>query len=148
MVSIRQISAADTWELRHRVMWPDKDLSFVKLPDDNEGLHFGLFLDGHLISVASLFVTGTRAQLRKFATWQAFQGQGYGSQLLKYILQESDNLKLTEVWCHARVDAQQLYRRFGFAGTGHRFTKENVAYEEMKRVCYGGTILSESARLV
>ncbi|KAI2610062.1 GCN5-like N-acetyltransferase [Hypoxylon fragiforme] len=43
-ITIRSIPAADTYALRHAVLWPNKPLSYVQLPDDIAGQHFGAFI--------------------------------------------------------------------------------------------------------
>ncbi|KAI1095521.1 GCN5-like N-acetyltransferase [Rostrohypoxylon terebratum] len=43
---VRQISARQTYALRHAVLWPDKPASYVQLPDDEVGLHYGAFVSG------------------------------------------------------------------------------------------------------
>ena len=78
MVEIRSIEAEDTLAIRHEVMWPDQPLDYVKLPDDEKGLHYGLFYEGELITVVSLFLDRESAQFRKLATLQHYQGKGYG----------------------------------------------------------------------
>lgn len=40
---ITRISAKDTLPVRHSVMWPDKPLDFVRLPDDDKGQHYSRF---------------------------------------------------------------------------------------------------------
>lgn len=42
-MEIKRINKEMTWELRHRVMWPDRDIEYIKLPDDPIGFHFGIF---------------------------------------------------------------------------------------------------------
>jgi len=44
--SISPISAEQTLPIRHSVMWPDRDGSFVRLPEDETGQHCGAFADG------------------------------------------------------------------------------------------------------
>jgi hypothetical protein len=61
---VHQISAAQTWPIRHKVMWPDYPLDFVKIKNDEDGIHFGLWLDTELVSVISLFIEGQEAQFR------------------------------------------------------------------------------------
>ena len=86
---IAPITASDTLALRQSVLWPDKPIDTVGLPNDAEGYHVGAFVDGQLIAVISLFVDGSRAQFRKFATHPDFQGQGIGSMLLKYVIDKA-----------------------------------------------------------
>ena len=83
-IEIREIKAEDTWPMRHKVMWPDQPLDYVILPQDEEGLHYGLFKEDKLISVISLFINQEEAQFRKFATATEAQGKGYGSALLHH----------------------------------------------------------------
>lgn len=125
---IAQISAATTWPLRHRVMWPDKPLDYIKLAEDNTGLHYGLFLDEQLVSVISLFINGEQAQFRKFATEVTHQGQGYGSKLLKHLIQETTSRGIKKLWCNARKDKCSYYERFGLTKTDQSFTKGGIAY--------------------
>ncbi len=55
-IKIKEIQAKETYELRHQVMWPNKEKEYVVLENDKEGVHFGLFKDEGLISVVSLFI--------------------------------------------------------------------------------------------
>jgi GNAT superfamily N-acetyltransferase len=75
---IRPITAAQTYLLRHAVLWPDQSLAYVQLPDDDAGQHFGAFEAEELVAVISLFVgaDGT-ARFRKFATHPAWQGRAW-----------------------------------------------------------------------
>jgi hypothetical protein len=74
---IQHIEPAQTYALRHAVLWPDKPLAYVQLPDDAAGHHFGAFAQGALVAVISLFVgTDGVARFRKFATDPAWQGRG------------------------------------------------------------------------
>ncbi|KAF3061570.1 putative gnat family protein [Daldinia childiae] len=47
LISIRPISAKDTYALRQAVLWPNKPLSYVQLPDDIFGQHFGAFISNN-----------------------------------------------------------------------------------------------------
>ena len=98
MIEIRPITAAETWKLRHKVMWPNKPLIFVILPKDEEGFHYGLFENELLVSVISLFKIGNEGQFRKFATDEDFQGKGYGTKLLEYLITAAKLLNITHLF--------------------------------------------------
>ncbi|MGV3540013.1 MAG: GNAT family N-acetyltransferase [Rufibacter sp.] len=132
LIQIKNISPESTWELRHRVLWPHKPLAYVQLPEDAEGLHYGLFLDSTLVSVASIFRNGNQAQLRKFATDTQHQGQGYGSQLLGYILAQLPALHIDSLWCNARQSKTGFYQKFGFRETDTVFEKDGEHYVAME----------------
>lgn len=48
VLKIRAIPASATHELRHAVLWPHKPLSYVRLPEDEAGQHFGAFVSDTL----------------------------------------------------------------------------------------------------
>lgn len=125
---IQKIQTEETYDLRHRVMWPDHPLDFIKLPEDKDGVHFGLFVDGKLVSIISLFVDGTEAQFRKFATESKKQGKGYGSQLLSYLLEYAASRNLKRIWCNARVDKTEFYQKFGFSETQSTYVKGGIDF--------------------
>lgn len=136
-MEIRRIPAQDTWSLRQEVMWPEKDLDFVKLPEDKDGTHYGLFEDGDLISVISLFVTGQTAQFRKFATRLNRQGRGYGTELLRFVLEEARQMGVRTIWCSARINKAAYYEKLGLQRTENRFEREGVEYVVMRKCLIG-----------
>jgi len=131
LIDLKQIRADETWALRHRVMWPDKPIDFVILPNDEEGLHYGLFENGQLVSVISMFVRGEQAQFRKFATDTAYQSKGYGSRLLVYLIETSRDLNIKELNCDARITAISFYKRFGMEIDSEVFQKSGKDFIRM-----------------
>jgi predicted GNAT family N-acyltransferase len=134
-VEIKNIQKEQAWQLRHEVMWPERDLSYVQLSDDDEGIHYGLFADEALISVVSLFIHGEEAQFRKFATKVSSQGKGYGSQLLRHMLREAMLLGVKRIYCNARSNKASFYEKFGLAVTDKQFTKGGKDYVIMESYC-------------
>ena len=132
MIDLKQIQAYETRALRHKVMWPDKPIDFVILPNDADGLHYGLFENQQLISVISLFVDGDHAQFRKFATDNAYQGKGYDTQLLNFMIAEAKRLRVRELSCDARVTAIGFYEKFGMRIDSEVFQKSGKDYVRMR----------------
>lgn len=135
-MTISPITPEQTWEIRHQVLWPDQPLDYVKIENDSDGLHFGCFVDGQLVSIISGFMdSGNKsAQFRKFATLHEYQGKGYGSQLLSHLIAELKSLGATRIWCNARVNATSLYERFGMHKTDQTYTKLGFDYVVMERM--------------
>lgn len=131
MIDLKQIQADETWALRHKVMWPDKPFDFVILPNDEDGSHYGLFENGQLVSVISMFVKGEQAQFRKFATDTAYQSNGYGSQLLAFLIDTAKDLNIKELTCDARITAISFYERFGMEIDSEVFQKSGKDYIRM-----------------
>lgn len=128
MIVIQPISPEQTYPLRHRVLWPDKPLDYVKVENDDQGYHFGAFQNGTLIAVISLFVDKQVARFRKFATDPAFQRQGVGTQLLNHVIGEAKKAGAETLWCDARLDAAAFYERFGMAPVSDVFYKGPIPY--------------------
>ncbi len=132
MVQIEQIFPSLTWEIRHKVMYPEMSLDNVKLPEDEKGIHFGLFDHIQLISITSTFKSGEEMQFRKFATLAEYQHQGYGSKLLKYIIDFAKAEGCKRLWCNARKNASTFYSNFGFRETDITFFKDGYDFVIME----------------
>lgn len=135
MAIIKPITPEETWSIRHQVLWPNQPIEFVKIPNDDEGLHFGCFINDKLVSVISGFLieADQEAQFRKFATLPDEQGKGYGSQLLSYLMNELETHAINRIWCNARVNATTLYERFGMRKTDQTFIKLGYEYVVMEK---------------
>lgn len=132
-MNIRLAPLEDIWLLRQKVMWPDKDIGFVKLEDDPAGTHYGFYVEDQLTSVVSLFLEGDDAQFRKFATLQEQQGKGYGSKLLQFTLEEAKRQGARRIWCNARANKVDYYAKFGLQPTDESFEKAGVRYVILQR---------------
>ena len=136
MEIIKEIKAEDTWKLRQKVMWPNKSIDFVKIPTDDKGTHFGLFLNEELVTIVSLFIDGNKAQFRKLATLQKVQGKGYASQLLSFVFQYAYDKGVRTIWCNARLDKLNFYLNKGFEKTPTTFNKSGIAYSIIEKALY------------
>lgn len=114
-------------------MWPDRDLDYVKLEKDSEGIHLGLFINEQLVSIISLFIDGEKAQFRKFATREEEQGKGYGSQLLIHLLKEAEKYPIAYIFCNARIERTAYYEKFGLKKTEQNFEKGGRKYVIMEK---------------
>ncbi|KAI0262416.1 hypothetical protein BC834DRAFT_387389 [Gloeopeniophorella convolvens] len=148
-IGVRPIAADDTIALRHSVLWPNKPVDHVRLPEDDAGFHYGAFLDGvdSPIAVISFFKNdlpegsgangfiphpGEQIQFRKFACDPTYQGRGIGTTLLQYILERArKGHGASVVWCDARTSSEGWYKKRGFVGLGDVFFKSSVEYIRM-----------------
>lgn len=133
-LEIKRIVKEQAWQLRHEVMWPDQEFDYIKLEDDDEGTHYGLFEGEELISVVSVFIRGDQAQFRKFATLSTRQSKGYGSKLLHYVFAELERQGVKRIYCNARVEKATFYNKFGLAATDETFRKGGKDYVVMERL--------------
>ncbi|MBC3767076.1 GNAT family N-acetyltransferase [Neptunicella marina] len=129
---IEKIDWQQTLDLRHRILWPDKDAEFCQVEGDEQALHFGGFIHQQLVSVASIFIHGRSARLRKFATDGEFQGLGIGSAMLGHVIAFLKDKDVDFFWCDARTSALAFYMKLGMKPDGERFDKSGIEYVKMR----------------
>ena len=117
-------------------MWPNKLIEYVALPNDENGRHFGLFVNGQITSIISIFTEGNEVQFRKFATLIEFQGLGYGTVLLEKIIDLIKKEGVRRLWCNARVEKSNFYKRFKLKPTDEIFKKDGIEYVIMEHYFY------------
>lgn len=132
MMIIKLIQPSDTWQIRHKVMWPDQPLAFVQLDEDESGLHFGFFIEEKLVSIVSCFISDDEMQFRKLATLPEYQGLGIASGLLKYVFQLARKKELRRIWCNARSNKKSFYEKLGMKDTFQTFSKAGQEFTIME----------------
>ncbi|WP_368086703.1 GNAT family N-acetyltransferase [Paenibacillus sp. NFR01] len=80
-----------------------------------------------------MFKEGSDAHFRKFATATAEQGKGYGTRLLNHVLEAAGEAGATRIYCNARTNKAEFYKKFGLASTGQTFAKGGKDYVIMER---------------
>lgn len=131
---IQETPYAQVLKIRQEVMYPNKDIEYVKLPNDNLGLHMGYYKDGELVSVVSLFLENRDLQFRKLATKPEYQNKGYASEIVKWILDYAKDVKLDKVWCNSRIEKVRFYENFGLVKTDNTFMHDGHGYVVMEKI--------------
>jgi ribosomal protein S18 acetylase RimI-like enzyme len=132
MMDVRIITLDEALPVRHRVLWPDKPLSFCTVEGDESSIHYGVFLHNDLVCVGSTFINNRTARLRKFATLEEFQGRGAGTQLISHIVGEIIQADVETFWCDARSTAVGFYKKFGMEVRGDEFIRSGISYYKME----------------
>ena len=132
-IQIRETLIEYVWHMRQRVMYPDETIDFVKLENDDKGMHLGLCTDNALVSVISVFEEGDEIQFRKFATEMTMQGRGYGTKLLQYVMGRAMENGKKSIWCNARLSATSVYQKFGMQPTGKSWEKYGIEFIKMEK---------------
>jgi phosphoribosylformimino-5-aminoimidazole carboxamide ribotide isomerase len=130
---IKDAPLEDVLEMRREVMYPSFTIDQVKLSDDDEGEHLGLYINEGLIAVISVFVRNNIMQFRKFATKETHQGKGYGTLLLEHVMRLAKDQHCVSVWCNARVSASGFYEKFGMHVTGNTWFKDGHEFIKMEK---------------
>ena len=130
---IREITAAQTYPLRHIVLRPNQTLADCAYPNDDSAgaFHVGGFLDDRLVVVASVtkereqrfdaFTNSNQYRLRGMATEQEVRGRGFGSAVLNACLERCWSEGGETFWCNARTSAAGFYQKKGFSTLPEEF---------------------------
>ena len=132
MTVVEQIFPSLTWRIRHITMYPDRPFDFVKLENDFDGIHFGIYVDYELTGVVSLFIENDVGQFRKLAVLPQAQHKGIGSLLMDYLIDFCKVQKLTKLWCNARVNSKEFYTKFGFQETYQTYSAAGFDFVRME----------------
>jgi GNAT superfamily N-acetyltransferase len=130
-ISIIKLPAEAVLPIRHQVMYAGYPVALARVEGDENANHWGLHADGKLVSVISLFESsryGGSLQFRKFATLEDCQGKGYGSRLMKAVIEYAKSKQYARIWCNARLSALSWYQRFGFEQEGDAWQKNGIDY--------------------
>ncbi|WP_028857679.1 GNAT family N-acetyltransferase [Psychrilyobacter atlanticus] len=132
-MTIKEVPIEKILTIRKEVMWPDKDINFVKVEGDDKAIHLGVYENNKVVSIVSLYITKNSLQFRKFATLKSQQKKGYGTLLLKEVFKLAANKNINYIWCNARKNKISFYERFGLISTGKEFLKSGKSYVIMER---------------
>jgi GNAT superfamily N-acetyltransferase len=132
---IRRISAIETRPLRQAVLRPHQRVEELVYPGDDavETAHFGAFLDGELIGIASVYHEPPHGEanegawrLRGMAVVPQLHRKGIGSLLLCACIDHARQHGGTTMWFNARTPAVPFYQAHDFQVRGEEFMLPDI----------------------
>ena len=111
-----------------------KDFSIYKEDSSKKTKHFGLEVQGKLISIATIIEKNLDKkanfrgiQIRGMATLDHYHNKGYGSSLLLQIIKYvKEQKKFDLIWCNARKNSIQFYINNNFTQYGNEFIIKDI----------------------
>ena len=73
------------------------------------------------------------AKLERFAVLSEYRGQGYGTELVRYVLEDARRAGFNVFLIHAQAHLQDWYEDLGFESTGRTFDEAGIPHVEMLR---------------
>ncbi|MQP25419.1 GNAT family N-acetyltransferase [Flavobacterium sp. LMO8] len=134
-MEIKKINSIDTYPVRHEVLRKGKPIESCQFKgdDDENTVHFGLFLEDKLVGIISIFKEKNELfseinqfQIRGMAVLEEFQGKGFGAELVKETENYCVNLKTDLIWFNARENAVPFYKKLGYTTIGDSFLIPDV----------------------
>ncbi len=130
-IQLHPISAAETYDLRHRILRPHQPLDTCVFPYDTApgSLHIGAFLNGQLIGIGSILPESREHatqpnnwRIRGMAVRENMRGTGAGGKIIQALVDYAGTQPLpAEIWCNGRANVKGFYERFGLAPEGDLF---------------------------
>ena len=71
------------------------------------------------------------AKLERFAILPAYRGQGYGRQLVRYVLHDARQAGFDRFMLHAQAHLEAFYASFGFEPVGEPFMEAGISHVKM-----------------
>ncbi len=130
MIKISEITAAQTYPIRHTVLRKNEPLEKCVYPFDTDDstLHFGLFESDLLVGIISVFATkkdlfadDKQYQIRGMAVLASHQKKGYGDALVRHAVSQLQKEKNFLIWFNARIIAVGFYEKLNFEKIGDVF---------------------------
>lgn len=116
---IRQLVFIEEQKVPEEMEWDELDKSSI---------HFLVTIQNKPIACARLKNDG---QIGRMAVLTEYRHQGYGSKLLKFILDIAEKKKIEPLYLHAQVGAIPFYEKMGFVSHGDVFYEANIPHREM-----------------
>ena len=130
-MTITKVSMEQILPNRQKVMWPKKSIYFIRIPDDSQGLHFGLF-EGEKWSLWCLFLFWIiKHNSGNLPLWNSIKERVMDQIFFSLFFLEEKNVD--RIWCNARISKSGFYQKFGMTGTVFTFEKEGIGYVVMER---------------
>jgi predicted GNAT family N-acyltransferase len=122
--------------LRYKILRIPLGLTFSKsdLEKDAHDVHIGIFDKDILL--ASLILTDTQnntIKMRQVAVDDPLQGQGVGSQLVRFADNFAKEKGYKQIHCNARKTAVPFYLKQGYNIIGEEFLEVNIPHYYMEK---------------
>ncbi|MGO4906128.1 GNAT family N-acetyltransferase [Flavobacterium sp. W20_MBD1_R3] len=135
MKNIKQITALETFSIRHPVLRAEKPIESCHFDGDTleTTFHFGLYDSDNLLGVVSLFeaknnlfTTEKQFQIRGMAVLKQHQKLGLGEKLIIHAEKQCSEQKQNLIWFNAREEAIGFYTKMGYQTKGLPFEIKGV----------------------
>ncbi len=134
-IEIHKIKPEQTFTLRQKILRPNQTLNECQYPGDleNSSSHFGAFLDGEQIGIASIYSQNEEGEfeegiwrIRGMAVLEEYRNYKIGAKLLESCIEYAKSQKAKIIWCNGRSNVVGFYVKFGFTPRGEEFEIEGI----------------------
>ncbi len=133
MLQVKEIRAAEAYPIRREVLRKHIPLPYEFDGDsDKDTIHIGTYSENRLIAIASFMKSnhpkfdGSQYHLRGMATLKDYRGLGAGKLMLRKILVKFEKMGINFLWCNARIEAVDFYKKQGLQTIGEQFNVPHI----------------------
>lgn len=122
--------------LREKVLRTPLGMSFTteELALENNQHHFGIFDNENLIGGLILVNQGNRiAKMRQVCIDFEFQNKGIGQELVLFSENWAKQQSFTKMYCHARENALNFYKKLNYAIEGEMFLEVGLEHYKLTK---------------
>ena len=128
---IKKVSANYIKKFRMIALYKSNQRTFASYKEDlrRTSEHFLLFNDKKVVSGLTLIkdMEFNKYQIRGMFTLPKYREMGYGSKILKKIeLDYLNKSKNSLIWCNARIEAVDFYKKNNYKVVGKKFLIRNI----------------------
>ena len=106
-----------------------KDIEYDGL--DKDANHFLIFSDKKAVGTARYRKTKKGLKLERFAILKEHRNKGLASQLLKFMLKETEG-KYDKIYLYSQINAVNFYKKHNFTIVGNEFMEAGIVHYEME----------------
>ncbi|MDX1350895.1 MAG: GNAT family N-acetyltransferase [Putridiphycobacter sp.] len=124
------------WPLRNLVLWRHKILLDCGIEADlkRSTFHIGAVDEDDNVLGTSTYINQTndnfndtvQYRLRAMATHPSARGKGLGKKMIEKGLDKLKQKKVDIVWCDARIEAAEFYKKMGFQTVGETYDVPDI----------------------
>jgi len=103
---------------------------------DAQAVHYLLLENEKPVATGRFRKTDKGIKIERIATRKAYRGNGYASQIIKFLIQESKVVYPLNsyFYLHAQVEVMPLYQQLGFQPYGGTFIEADIVHQAMEAI--------------
>lgn len=98
---------------------------------DESSEHALIYFDNSLVGCARIRYKNNKMRLERIAVLEEMRGKGFGTELMRHIIEYAKTQPVTEIYMHAQYYLLKYYQRLGFKCRGEIFFEADIKHIEM-----------------